>query len=76
LTSPTVFSREPSLARRALHIVSTNVVQDNEILVRFSDGSGALYEAEELEKLRPTPKQIFPPPSPNGGSRAGLAEVA
>jgi len=42
------------------HILSTTPLQGNEILVSFSDGSSAIYEMEELEKLRPTAKKIFP----------------
>ena len=30
------------------------------MLVQFSDGSAAIFEAEELEKLRPTPKRVLP----------------
>jgi len=42
------------------HILSTTPLQGNEILVNFADGSSAIYEIEELEKLRPTAKKIFP----------------
>lgn len=45
--------------RRALHIVRTDFLDGNEVLVGFSDGTGAIYEAEELEKLRPMPKQVL-----------------
>ncbi len=47
-------------AHKPLHIIATDPLQGNEVLVRFSDGSAAIYEAEELEKLRPTPKQLLP----------------
>ena len=30
------------------------------MLVHFSDGTAAIFEAEELEKLRPTPKRMLP----------------
>jgi hypothetical protein len=44
---------------KPLHIVDTSFLDGNDVLVRFSDGSAAIYEAEELEKLRPTPKQML-----------------
>lgn len=44
-------------ARKALHIITTRFLEGNEVFVRFSDGTAAIYEAEELEKLRPKPKQ-------------------
>lgn len=47
-------------ARRPLHIVDTERLDGEDMLVRFSDGSSAIYEAEELEKLRPVPKQMLP----------------
>lgn len=56
--------------RKPFHIVNTTRLAENEVLVHYSDGSAALFEAEELEKLRPTPKQIYAtapeqlPPSP------------
>jgi len=53
-------SDEVLLARKTLHIVSTKLLAGNEVLVGFSDGSGAIYEADELEKLRPRPKRTFP----------------
>ena len=43
-------------ARKPLHIIATSFLDGNEVLVRFSDGTGAIYEAEELEKLRSAPK--------------------
>ena len=48
------------VARKALHIISTSFLECGDVLVNFSDGSSAIYEAEELEKLRPTPKQTIP----------------
>jgi hypothetical protein len=42
---------------RLLHIVNTDFV-DNEVLVRFSDGTTAVYDPEELEKLRPHAKYV------------------
>jgi hypothetical protein len=53
-------SDEVLRARKTLHIVSTKLLAGNEVLVGFSDGSGAIYEADELEKLRPRPKRTFP----------------
>jgi hypothetical protein len=47
-------------ARRPLHIISTKFLEGNEVLVGFSDGTSAIYEAEELEKLRPARKQTAP----------------
>jgi hypothetical protein len=52
-------SDKVSYARKALHIVTTSFLEGNEVLVSFSDGTSAIYEAEELEKLRPKPKQIL-----------------
>lgn len=46
-------------ARKALHIITTRFLEGNEVFVRFSDGSAAIYEAEELEKLRPVPKHTL-----------------
>jgi hypothetical protein len=43
-----------------LLIISTSFLAGNEVLVGFSDGSAAIYDAEELEKLRPAPKQRMP----------------
>ena len=47
-------------SRRPLHIVSTQFLKDNEVLVCFSDGTSAIYAADELEKLRPSPKRTVP----------------
>jgi hypothetical protein len=33
-------------------------LEGDDVLVRFSDGSAAIYEMDELEKLRPAPKQM------------------
>jgi len=41
-----------------LHILTTVYLAEDEVLVRFSDGTTAIYEMDELEKLRPRPKQI------------------
>jgi len=49
--------------RKPLHIIQTKFLEGNEVLVHFSDGSSALYEAEELEKLRPSAKKMFPAPA-------------
>ncbi len=46
-------------ATRLLHIVHTDHVRDGETLVKFADGTSAIYETEELEKLRPRRKQVF-----------------
>jgi hypothetical protein len=40
-------------ASRILHIVDTDSSRDGEIVVRFADGTSAVYLSEELEKLRP-----------------------
>ena len=42
-----------------LHIVSTHLLADGHVLARYSNGSGAIFEEEELEKLRPVPKKIL-----------------
>jgi hypothetical protein len=47
-------------ARKTMHIVATSFLDGNEVLVRFSDGTAAIFEAEELEKLRPRPKYRLP----------------
>lgn len=44
--------------RKTLHIVQTSALDGDEVLVNFSDGTAAIYAAEELEKLRPAPKQV------------------
>jgi hypothetical protein len=41
-----------------LHILTTDKLGEDEVLVRFSDGTTAVYESEELEKLRPRRKEI------------------
>ena len=38
--------------RKPFHILTTKFLEDNEVLVHFSDGTAAIFEAEELEKLR------------------------
>ena len=43
-----------------LHILSTDHLTEDEVLVRFSDGSTAVFESAELEKLRPRRKEIVP----------------
>jgi hypothetical protein len=45
--------------RKPLHILATKALGADQILVHYSNGSAAIFEAEELEKLRPVPKQIF-----------------
>ena len=45
--------------RKPLHIITTSFLEGNEVLVCFSDGTAAIFEAEELEKLRPAPKQVL-----------------
>jgi len=48
---------EPTIkTRKTLHIVDTAFLNGSEVLVSFSDGTAAVYEAEELEKLRPAAK--------------------
>ena len=47
----------PVCAKKPIHIIATSFLDGNEVLVRFSDGTAAIYEAEELEKLRPAPKR-------------------
>ena len=56
-------------ARKPLHIVATNFLDDHNVLVGFSDGTAAIYEPEELEKLRPAQKTTLPawPSSAPGG---------
>lgn len=46
--------------RRPFHILTTKFLEGNEVLVSFSDGTAAIFEAEELEKLRPVPKRMLP----------------
>jgi hypothetical protein len=45
--------------RKPFHILTTKFLKGNDVLVHFSDGTAAIFEAEELEKLRPTPKQVL-----------------
>ncbi len=45
-------------ASRVLHIVATDSYRDGEIVVRFADGTTAIYQSEELEKLRPRRKDM------------------
>ena len=42
------------------HILSTSALEGSEMLVTFADGTSAVYDAEELEKLRPKPKRVIP----------------
>lgn len=58
MQSPTPIMERVLSLRKTLHIVQTSFLDGDEVLVRFSDGSAAIYEAEELEKLRPAPKQM------------------
>jgi len=51
------FTATPEPAQKRIHVIETNFLDGNEVLVRFSDGTAAIYEAEELEKLRPAPKR-------------------
>lgn len=46
-------------AAKLLHILTTDELDANEILVRFSDGTTAVYESAELEKLRPRRKESY-----------------
>ena len=46
--------------RKPFHIVTTKFLEGNEVLAHFSDGTAAIFEVEELEKLRPTPKRVLP----------------
>jgi len=61
LQTLTPTSPKAMVARKPLHIISTSFLEGGDVLVNFSDGGSAIYEAEELEKLRPTPKQTMPP---------------
>jgi hypothetical protein len=58
-------------AHKPLHIITTRFLDGNEVLVGFSDGTAAIFEAEELEKLRPRPKYGLP-----DGHGAGLGAAA
>jgi hypothetical protein len=44
---------------KLLLITSTSRLDGNEVLVNYADGTAAIYDAEELEKLRPAPKQTL-----------------
>ncbi len=57
-SSPGFLKRRIAMATsRLLHILNTDLLAGNEVLVRFSDGTSAIYDGEELEKLRPRRKQ-------------------
>jgi hypothetical protein len=60
LLSSTIAVPAGSSDRKPFHIVTTKFLEGNEVLVQFSDGTAAIFEAEELEKLRPTPKRMLP----------------
>ena len=45
--------------RKPFHILSTRFLEGNDVLVQLSDGTAAIFEIDELEKLRPKPKQIL-----------------
>jgi len=44
-------------AMKLLHILTTDRLDEDEVLVRFSDGTTAVFESAELEKLRPRRKE-------------------
>ena len=44
---------------RLLHILSTDQLNEGEILARLSDGTTAVFESSELEKLRPRRKEAL-----------------
>jgi hypothetical protein len=46
-------------AMSALLILTTDRLDENEVLVRFADGTTAVYESAELEKLRPRRKEAI-----------------
>jgi hypothetical protein len=46
-------------AQKPLHIITTSFLDGNEVLAGFSDGTAAIFEAEESEKLRPARKQTL-----------------
>jgi hypothetical protein len=50
--------------RKPLHIIQTDFLDGEDVMLYFSDGTAAIYEAEELEKLRPAPKQVIPANAP------------
>jgi len=43
---------------KLLHILTTDRLDGDEVLVQFSDGTTAVFESSELEKLRPRRKEI------------------
>jgi len=45
-------------ATKLLHILTTDKLDQDEILVRFSDGTTAVFDSAELENLRPRRKDI------------------
>ncbi len=51
---------KPILGPGCLHIVATASLEEDEIWVAYSDGTAAIFEADELEKLRPSPKLTLP----------------
>jgi len=76
LPSPSPTQIKPAASRRPLlHILTTRFLEGSDVLVTFSDGSSAIYEAEELEKLRPIPKRILPAGAAPGDKPA-YADVA
>jgi hypothetical protein len=46
-------------AMSALLILTTDRLDENEVLVRFADGTTAVFESAELEKLRPRRKEVI-----------------
>ncbi len=43
---------------KLLHILTTDQLGEDDVLVRFSDGTTAVFESAELEKLRPRRKEM------------------
>jgi hypothetical protein len=72
--SSKLFADKLPSTQRPLHIIDTQFLDGNDVLLQFSDGSSAVYEAEELEKLRPAPKSIVPGRQP--GNPPVYADVA
>jgi hypothetical protein len=62
MQSSTPIAEKVKCAQKPLHIITTNFLNGNEVLVGFADGTAAIFEAEELEKLRPRPKHVLPDP--------------
>jgi hypothetical protein len=62
--SPILFADKLTSTRKPLHIINTDFLDGNDVLVHFSDGTAAVYEAEELEKLRPAAKHGIPAEEP------------